>query len=101
MRCNRFLFGSPGVRSFVPRVPLARILFVVTTLVSVIGIDGAARATEIAVDGKAKCIIVTADDATPAEQTAALQLAIYLNRATGATFERRSEKDSDPAAAQI
>ena len=40
----------------------------------------------IAREGKAVCAIALAADATPTEQTAARELAEYLNRITGATF---------------
>ncbi|MEI6501325.1 MAG: hypothetical protein WCP21_09915 [Armatimonadota bacterium] len=47
----------------------------------------AAPATmSVAREGKAVCAIAVAADATPAEQTAARELAVYLLRVTGARF---------------
>jgi hypothetical protein len=55
-----------------------------------------AQALTLARDGQARARIVLAETATPAESTAARELAGYLGRAVGARFEVLSE--SDPAA---
>ncbi|MFW6059732.1 MAG: DUF4838 domain-containing protein, partial [Phycisphaeraceae bacterium] len=44
----------------------------------------------LAEDGQAKCVIIHHPDATPPEQHAARELQRYLERITGATFERRA-----------
>src|SRR5437899_721131 len=61
----------------------------------------AAAAMQIAEQGKPKCVIVIADDATPAEQTAAKELAEYLKKSTGAAFDTNAEKDSSAEQPQI
>src|SRR4051812_12637568 len=76
-------------------------LLAMVVLLVVIASARSARAIGIAAGGKAQCMIVTGDDATPAEQAAALELRVYLLNATGAMIEMRTEKDSSADAPQI
>lgn len=49
----------------------------------------------VAIKGKAAVVIVTAKDAIPSEQTAALELAAYLKKATGGEFAVVAEQEHD------
>src|SRR2546423_11693106 len=78
-----------------------RICCVIAAMVFVLVAERGADAMEIAKDGKAKCVIVTADEPTAAEQTAAGELAEYLKKVTGGTFPVRKEKDATDEGGQI
>ncbi|HCU37440.1 MAG TPA: hypothetical protein DGT21_19010 [Armatimonadetes bacterium] len=52
-----------------------------------------AQTMAVAADGHALASIVLADDSTPAEQTAARELATYLEKITGAAFETTTEAE--------
>ena len=55
----------------------------------------------LAENGRTDYVIALADDAIPAEQTAAQELSDYLGQITGATFPVKAEKDVAPDAGQI
>lgn len=61
----------------------------------------AASAMEIAKGGKAACVIVTADDASPIEKNAAKELAEHLHAVTGGTFDIKVESNVAAEAPQI
>jgi hypothetical protein len=60
-----------------------------------------AQALPLATNGIPAAVIVTADQSTPAEQTAAQELANYLGRITGAKFTIQSESTRPPDSARI
>jgi len=55
----------------------------------------------VSLDGKAAFVIVVADDAIPAEKTAAKELKKYLDKITGASFTIKSETGSSASEPQI
>jgi hypothetical protein len=61
----------------------------------------AGRSLELAAEGRALVPILLADEAIPAERTAARELAIYLSQVTSAEFEIRVEGESVPASPAV
>jgi len=60
----------------------------------------AAHAIEIAKDGQATCVIVTADDAPATDRNAAKELAGHLNAVTGGTYTAYLRRQADSAYAR-
>lgn len=58
-------------------------------------------ALQIATEGAAQCKILLAADPSPAEQTAADELALYLGRITGGEFAVSAEADGDGPAIYV
>ncbi len=56
---------------------------------------------QLALAGQTNYVISLAEDAIPAEKTAALQLQSYLHEVTGATFPLKEESEVDNATPQI
>ena len=78
-----------------------RLLTTASITVSLLLIAVAVGAVEIAVDGKATAVIVTADEPRLPEQTAAEELATYLRQVTGGEFEIVREANAPGEGARI
>ncbi len=74
--------------------------FFVIALLSVLA-GFSARALEIASHGRPRAVIVRESDATLAEQTAARELANYLQQITGATFQIQNAPATNPSGGVI
>jgi hypothetical protein len=67
-------------------------------LIGLLTVNGTAFAdATLAKGGKPTVVIVTPEDVIPAEETAALELAEYLKKATGGEFAMAAEPEHDPA----
>ncbi len=69
--------------------------------VMTMGICNSAAALTIASEGKPKCVIVVASDATVADVTAGKELQKYLKQITGADFEVTSDAKTRPGYSRI
>ena len=78
-----------------------RLLMTASITVSLLLIAVAVGAVELAADGKATAVIVTADEPRLPEQTAAEELAAYLGQVTGGEFSIVREAGAPAEGARI
>ena len=95
-RTSATFFGDE--ESFVvPRFPLVGLVLAGFLAVGDFALaDEPPRFVTLARDGKPAVVIVTAEDPTVAEQTAAQELVEYLNKTTGGEFATATELGHDP-----
>lgn len=87
--------------SRLPEKPFGRAAALFVGVLTVAGLTGTAEAVPIAKGGTPLVPIVTPDEPTPAERTAAEMLALYLGSSVGSPFRVVTESDPDARSAAI